>query len=185
MSNLIELANATCRSEKYTNGLKNLIDTVKDSVETMVEIGSYQGESTIIFSQNMTNLKKIYAVDPWINGYCPGDVCSDEYPMDIVESNFDIRISEYPKIIKQKMLSKDFVLEIENESLDFVYIDGDHTYEGCKSDIELWLPKVKKGGYIGGHDYLAQCFLGVVTAVNEFFGSPDMTFDDTSWLKKI
>ena len=84
MSNLIELANATCRSEKYTNGLKNLIDTVKDSVETMVEIGSYQGESTIIFAHNMTKLKKIYAVDPWLNGYCPGDVCSDEYPMDIV-----------------------------------------------------------------------------------------------------
>ena len=174
MSNLIELTKATCRSEKYTNGLKNLIDTIKDSVETMVEVGSYQGESTIIFAQNMTNLKKIYAVDPWLNGYCPGDVCSDEYPMDVVESNFDIRVSEYPKIIKQKMLSK-----------DFVYIDGDHTYEGCKSDITLWLPKVKKGGYIGGHDYLAICFLGVVTAVDEFFGSPDMTFDDTSWLKKI
>jgi len=41
MSNLIELSKATCRSEKYTNGLKNLIDTIKDSVETMVEIGSY------------------------------------------------------------------------------------------------------------------------------------------------
>ena len=36
---------------------------------------------------------------------------------------------------------------------DFVYIDADHTYEMVKKDVNLWLPLVKKGGIIGGHDY--------------------------------
>jgi hypothetical protein len=177
------LEKATCRSEKYTNGLLDLINYLKDKVETMVEVGSYQGESTIIFAQNLPNIKKIYAVDPWLNGYAAGDICSDEYPMEIVENNFDIRIKDYPTIIKKKMFSTDFANEIEDGSLDFVYIDGDHQYESCKNDIKIWLPKIKSNGIIAGHDYLPACFMGVVNAVNETFGQPDLTFEDTSWIK--
>lgn len=42
-----------------------------------------------------------------------------------------------------------------DKSLDFVYIDANHAYDFVKQDIELWYPKVKKGGYLGGHDYIA------------------------------
>jgi len=183
MSDLTQLPNATCRSEKYTMGLIDLIKDLNIPIETMVEVGSYQGESTIIFAENIKTLKTLYAVDPWMNGYAPGDVCSDEYPMDIVESNFNVRIKDYPQISKQKTTSEEFSKTIEDGSLDFVYIDGDHQYESCKKDLELWVPKVKKGGIIAGHDYLAICFLGVVNAVNESFGSPDKTYEDTSWIK--
>lgn len=41
---------------------------------------------------------------------------------------------------------------VPDESLDFVFIDADHTYEGCKRDIENWVPKVRRGGMIAGHD---------------------------------
>jgi hypothetical protein len=41
-----------------------------------------------------------------------------------------------------------------NESLDFVYIDANHAYDYVKQDIELWWPKVKKKGWICGHDYI-------------------------------
>lgn len=41
----------------------------------------------------------------------------------------------------------------EDESLDFVFIDGDHSYEGCRRDIEAWWQKVSTRGWIGGHDY--------------------------------
>jgi hypothetical protein len=47
----------------------------------------------------------------------------------------------------------------------------------------MWLPKIKQGGIIAGHDYLEACFMGVVNAVNETFGKPDKTYKDTSWLK--
>lgn len=43
--------------------------------------------------------------------------------------------------------------QYEDASLDFVFIDGSHVYEDVKRDIEAWLPKVKPGGYIGGHDF--------------------------------
>lgn len=67
-------------------------------------------------------------------------------------------------------------------SLDWIYIDGDHTYEAVKNDLNNWYPKVRKGGIIAGHDYtsdeekakhpelefLNNGSVGVVQAVDEF-----------------
>lgn len=183
MTELIELHDATCRNAVYKQGLIDLINDLNIEIITMVEVGSYQGESTIIFAENMAGLQELHAVDPWSNGYCEGDSCSDRYPMEIVESNFDIRTKNYNIIKKHKTTSKEYVNNIPDESLDFVYIDGDHSYASCKEDINMWLPKIKKGGIIAGHDYLEACFMGVVNAVNETFGKPDKTYNDTSWLK--
>lgn len=59
---------------------------------------------------------------------------------------------------------------IEDNSLDFVYIDCNHQYEFVKADIKAWLPKVKKGGIFGGHDYDEPTVPGVKKAVDEMFG---------------
>jgi hypothetical protein len=55
---------------------------------------------------------------------------------------------------------------IPDGSLDWIYIDGDHSYEGCRKDLELAKQKVKAGGIIAGHDYCPQ--FGVMKAVDEF-----------------
>ncbi len=62
---------------------------------------------------------------------------------------------------------------------DFVFIDADHSYEGCKSDIEAWLPKVKRHGFIGGHDYINPDFpkFGVKRAVDELAASLGQSVD--------
>jgi hypothetical protein len=52
-----------------------------------------------------------------------------------------------------RMMTDDAAAVIEEMSLDFVFIDADHSYEGVKSDIEHWAPKVRPGGAICGHDY--------------------------------
>ena len=69
----------------------------------------------------------------------------------------------------------------ETGEFDFVWIDGDHSYEQVKRDITNYLPKVKKGGIIGGHDYNSNVFTGVKKAVDEF-GFKDIQFgDDMTW----
>ena len=66
------------------------------------------------------------------------------------------------------MNSWDVAVYYEDASLDFVFLDGDHSYDGLKKDIIAWLPKVKKGGIICGHDFcLADS--GVIQAVTELF----------------
>jgi len=47
---------------------------------------------------------------------------------------------------------------IQDESLDFIYIDANHTYDAVKQDLKLWYPKIKSGGLVMGHDYLPDYF---------------------------
>jgi predicted O-methyltransferase YrrM len=94
------------------------------------------------------------------------------------------RTKDYKNIQLITKTSDDAVNDFEDESFDFVYIDGIHTYDQVKKDIQNYLPKVKKGGVIGGHDYVNGGHLvGVYNAVNEMFGKPDKVFVDKSWIK--
>jgi cephalosporin hydroxylase len=61
---------------------------------------------------------------------------------------------------------EDTVYDVSNllfrgEQVDFLFIDGDHTYEGVKKDFEMYKPLVKKGGFIGLHDVWIQDNEGV------------------------
>lgn len=64
-------------------------------------------------------------------------------------------------------------------SYDFVFIDADHSYEGCKADIEAWAPKIKPGGWLCGHDYENGGFpkFGVTQAVNDFVGQHSLALE--------
>lgn len=80
-----------------------------------------------------------------------------------------------------RMKSNDAVKLIEDESLDFVFIDADHSYEGCNDDIKNWTPKVKKGGYVMGHDIFWE---GVNKAIRENFGDDFNEEEDKVWWHK-
>ena len=83
------------------------------------------------------------------------------------------------------MLSSEAHIEIPDESLDFCFIDGNHSYEFVKEDIELYLPKVKKGGLFGWHDY-GHVKGGVEEAVNELFNESEFFLDSNkTWWKWI
>ena len=82
-------------------------------------------------------------------------------------------------------LIRDFSVEasktIEDGSLDVMFIDMNHNYEFVRDDIAHWLPKVKSGGIIGGHDY-SQSFPGVIQAVDEAFGNEVTVMNDICWI---
>ena len=74
-----------------------------------------------------------------------------------------------------RMSSGEFLKMMKPDSIDAVYIDGDHSYEGVKSDLENALPIVRKYGWIMGHDYEMNMEkaqhryeFGVKRAVDEF-----------------
>jgi predicted O-methyltransferase YrrM len=76
--------------------------------------------------------------------------------------------------------------QFENKSVDFVFIDAAHEYEDVQNDIEAWLPKIKTGGIIAGHDYIPT-YPGVMRAVNEKFGDKvDKRYEyEGCWLVNI
>ena len=83
-----------------------------------------------------------------------------------------------------KKYSTDFLCELQNNSLDWVYLDSNHDYEVVSTEIELSLLKVKSGGYIMGHDYCN--FMentwgtSVVRAVNERVQNGDIFMEAIS-----
>jgi predicted O-methyltransferase YrrM len=171
------------RDQVGTNGLLDLIKELGDnSNKTMIEIGSFVGESTILFAQSF---KEVIAIDPFLEGYDDEDPTSKLFDFDNVYQTYLDRITVYSNIQTIVDTSDNAVKELVGKQFDFVYIDGLHTYEGVKTDIVNYLPLVKTGGVIGGHDYTDKIphLVGVYNAVNEIFGHPDKVFADNSWIK--
>lgn len=163
-------------------GLYSLVDYIKQFRKTeemiLAEIGCYVGDSTQIFGKFF---KSVIAIDPWKNGYDDSDAASFMHPMHIIERQFDENLKAYPNINKLKLSSEEAVKICP--PIDIVYIDGIHTYEGCKDDIKRWIPLIRSGGFLAGHDFQGR-FPGVMKAVKEF-GTPDKIFADTSWVFKL
>jgi len=116
-----------------------------------VEIGVEQG----VFSESLLKDNpgcKLYAVDAWkaYRGY--RDHTRQEKLERFYEST-KTRLAPYNVEIVRKF-SMDAVKDFADRSLDFVYIDGNHDFYHCTSDICLWSKKVKVGGIIAGHDYV-------------------------------
>lgn len=90
------------------------------------------------------------------------------------------------RAIVHRMWSIDAVELFDGAVFDYVFIDAEHTYAGVKQDIGLWLPKVKPGGWIGGHDYgNLPRFPGVAAAVDEWFGDAIELDGDCTWFHAI
>lgn len=73
------------------------------------------------------------------------------------------------RIILIEKESVEASVEVADGSVDFVFIDADHSYEHVLADLIAWFPKVKKGGFISGHDYCQPDFPGVKKALKDFF----------------
>lgn len=150
---------------KYRNELNKLMPKRK---LVGVEVGVAEGLNANDILNNW-NIKMLYLVDVWKTvANMKGDIAS---PQNWHDSNYNNvrRLMENHKG-KYKILrglSIEMAEKISNASLDFVYIDSDHSYEGVSQDLKTWTPKVKKGGIIAGHDYLNPAY-GVQQAVQEF-----------------
>lgn len=175
------------RASTAIPGLLDLLQFVSEKADKplsdfiMAEIGSYVGDSTAIFAERVLSIS---CIDPWKNGYDDKDPSSFTHDMLIVEKQFDELLEKYPNILKHKMTSEEAAGLFKDESLDMVYIDGNHLYEFVKKDVLLWAPKVKIGGFVAGHDWQHKKAPGVKPAILETIGQPDKTFQDTSWVKQ-
>jgi hypothetical protein len=149
------------------------------------ELGVWKGRTFKHLLRSVDYLELVgvdlYEAQPGNNGpekWLPGEHghpwSHEEYYKDIL--NFCATVGERGEI--WKMTTDEAAKQIEDDSLDFVFIDADHSYEGCKGDIENWSPKVKAGGYVMGHDIT---WPGVKQAVEEFFGTDYKESTDTVW----
>ena len=171
---------------QYT-GLNEFIDDMFKirKISEFVEIGSYAGESTMMFVDKFVDAR-IYCIDPW------NDMDFEAYEIDkvgvgsytkpsLVESVFDENIKNYNNITKIKLTSEEASSQFDDNCLDMIYMDGIHTAKYITIDLEKWIPKIKSGGIIAGHDYSGY-FQSYRTYIKEYFGrEPNKIYSDKSW----
>lgn len=119
----------------------------------MVELGSWTGESMAFLTVEAINSGKsinLYSVDAFMGNIHSGTVGTGFPQWDKYKQNLQPVWGKFTPI---KGLSWDVADQFEDGSVDFVFIDADHTYEGVNKDIDAWLPKMKSGGLFAGHDY--------------------------------
>ena len=158
------------------DGLQDLIYNVLTFNLNMVEIGCYAGESTKMFLDS-GKVQTLVAIDPFIENN--QDVL---FSMTDVYHSFKEEVLEkYTNVIFYRDFSYNVIPKLTGK-YDFIYIDGEHSYEAVKQDIILSLPKIKERGIIAGHDYCSE-WQSVINAVHETLGMPDKIFQDNSWVK--
>lgn len=173
-------------SEWLLGGLQELLADCRPG-RLAVEIGSYAGESLVLL-QASGLFERIIAVDPFLDGYDTSDTFSMAYPMQEVRKRLYRRILNLPNVLHLNLTSAEAATLFEDNSIDFLYIDGDHRYEAVSQDIRGFLPKMRNLSIMAGHDYYPpqfQNFSGVRRAVNGLLGGPDLLYQDSSWLKYI
>lgn len=133
------------------------------------EIGIFEGAfSNYIIEKK--NPRKYYMVDVFEGMAVSGDKDGNNMKTISLEQSYRSLSEKYKnnkQIIIYKGISDLFFQQIESNSLDFAYIDGDHGYHAVRRDLENARDKVKPNGIISGHDYTER-FPGVMLAVDDF-----------------
>lgn len=157
---------------------------------TFVELGCWKGKSTCFLLEEVQKdglRREIYIVDNFAGSTNTAqekvvykDVNSSE-----LYHEFRNNIKSMQHLISDiiNMDSADAAVGFRNQSVDVIFIDAGHSYENVKADIQAWLPKMKKGGIMAGHDY-NDSWSGVIKAVNELLGKDNITIENSCWFYK-
>ena len=124
-------------------------------VRTMLEVGVWRGEFAREILRRCDAIQKYYMADPWSNLHDwnkPFNVSPAEFEKTYAEAMQNTEFAASRRVVL-KGRTKEVVNEIPDGSLDFAYIDGDHTLRGITIDLIKILPKIKEGGFIGGDDF--------------------------------
>jgi hypothetical protein len=118
------------------------------------KVGAEIGTSKGVFAEKICKAGlKLYAIDPWLDypDYCRGDKGWQRTLNNQFEQTKAL-LAPYDCVLVRKK-SMEALEDFADESLDFVYIDGNHEFQYVTNDIAEWSKKIRKGGCISGHDY--------------------------------
>ena len=163
--------------EYFNNDRQHLKDLVNQlpAGDHMVEVGSLLGFSTKMF---LAKFDRVTSVDPYAAGYDDQhDPNSNRLRLETARDIFRIRFLDEPRVTQVNEPSIAAARSFDDHSLDFVYLDGSHTYRDVLDDIRAWLPKLRPGAYMAGDDLPWE---GVKRAVEASFYAHDVI--GTQWI---
>jgi len=136
-----------------------------------VEIGVCNGFTAEYLLKNVPNIVRYYAIDHYPSFVDWDGTRLTEERQEEIKRRCAERLANYKSTEYVYDTSSNFVKRVEDGSLDFVFIDGDHSYASTLEDIRNYWPKVKTGGIFAGHDIN---LISVNNAVKEFFNGKNV-----------
>lgn len=121
---------------------------------TCVEIGSFLGASACFICNAITKDSKLYCIDTWGNHSMKYDENDTETERDTY-AEFELNTQKYAKkIIMVRAWSSEaiHIIKKQTDKIDFLFIDGDHNYDGVKADWDLYSPLLASGAMVAFHD---------------------------------
>lgn len=137
-----------------------------------LEIGVWKGKFSE-FINNQKQLSHFYLCDPWKfqsefpNSWYGGGISQEQQDMDMIFENVNNNLGKYDHITILRDYSKNLPNYLEDNSLDWVYIDGNHVYEYVLEDLKISFNLTKPQGIILGDDY-SNHHPGVIKATQDF-----------------
>jgi len=159
----------------------------KEKFKKFAEIGVWKSELCSRILTNVPSLEEYWAVDPWdINlAYTRIQRRRVEKQWFLMHWNCCVLMMAFPQLKVLKMTSEESSTVFPDGYLDMVFIDAVHTFEQVWDDIGYWLPKIREGGLISGHDYGGR-YPGVKEAVDQWFGKNVELIRNTGiWMKRL
>lgn len=140
--------------------------------DVVVELGSYLGRSALYLASLIVQSGKHVKI-----------VCVDLWPDEMFEQfRCNTMQAGFASVIVPIRMDSVEAASIVRSDLAAVFVDADHSYEGCLRDIHAWYPKVRAGGMIAGHDFGGESFPGVTKAVGEVFGDRAKPISFQCWI---
>jgi predicted O-methyltransferase YrrM len=137
-----------------------LADMVKKNGWTRgAEIGLFKGATFFHLLDHCPDLTLI-GVDSWASSEQPHakdinaglSTWHSPEEMEVLSDRVITKAQAYQQATVYHCTSLEAAGKVEDGSLDFVFVDADHSTEGVLSDVRAWAPKVRQGGWIVGHD---------------------------------
>lgn len=146
--------------QRWRNHARTQLLRLMPKHSVCAEIGVWKGE----FSQRILEIvepSQLFLIDPWSFAEGEGDQwhggnqghATDQLAMDGVYRSVLSRLGTLDNVTVVRDTSTNAVTQFDDELFDWIYIDGNHSYECVRDDLEKYLPKVKPHGYVTGDDY--------------------------------
>lgn len=164
--------------------LMALVNEGKQKQPRVIELGSWVGLSAVMLAEQCK--AEVTCVDSFKSS--PGDplhAVAQNFGVDIIRNTFKKNAGKrYKKTIKLvEADTQAAVKQFQDGAYDFVWVDADHRHKQAKADMEAYLPKLKPGGVMAGHDFKDERW-GVEKAVREVFGH-DFEVRDGVWFHRV